>query len=255
MSANDGNNSPSTDVSQIDRPSDDWMNALNLLLARHSHVTPGRYRWRADKLCRAFRDKGLFAYGYWLSPHAHFHGDGPGKRTPPFDQLPRFEIAALKVILENLEYDFLDPANSTSSAAEEPVSPEHLKELRDLEEKATREVRKRLRELERDDGQPTASDDFTRANATRLAGGTPDWDELLMSPPLPLTKIAEMLGQPFELVDRMLRYQKDKNPCCCVENEDRRKGESRYLYRIEDVLPAIKKWLTKRAKKEPNPKA
>jgi hypothetical protein len=82
---------------------------------------------------------------------------------------------------------------------------------------------------------------------------TPDWNELITSPPLPATKIAEMMGQPVRLVERILRHQRKVQPFCFALDDSPQKGEARYLHKMPNVIPALKAWLEKRHKKRSNP--
>jgi hypothetical protein len=75
------------------------------------------------------------------------------------------------------------------------------------------------------------------------------WSELATSPPLPARTIAEKLGQPPELVERILRYQRKVRPFCCILDDTPQKGDPRYLHKLPDVLPALEKWVAKRLKK------
>ena len=77
-----------------------------------------------------------------------------------------------------------------------------------------------------------------------------DWNELLTSPPLPAAKIAEKLEQPANLVERVLRYQRSVMPFCFIVDDSPQKGDARYLHKMPDVLPALKKWMEKRLKKQ-----
>jgi len=79
-----------------------------------------------------------------------------------------------------------------------------------------------------------------------------DWEELATSPPLPASKIAEKLRQPVNLVERVLRYQRQVQPFCFVKDDSPQKGGSRYLHKLPDVLPSLKTWLEKRLKKQSN---
>lgn len=80
--------------------------------------------------------------------------------------------------------------------------------------------------------------------------GTPDWNELITSPPLPATRIAEKLGEPVGLVERVLRHQRKVQPFCFAVDDSPQKGKARYLHKLPDVIPALKAWFEKRRKKQ-----
>jgi hypothetical protein len=62
-----------------------------------------------------------------------------------------------------------------------------------------------------------------------------------LGPPLQsATDLARRLGQPPDAVESFLRRYRQKYPDCCSETEGRRRNEARYLYRVSDVLPALK---------------
>jgi hypothetical protein len=87
------------------------------------------------------------------------------------------------------------------------------------------------------------------------SGAAPDWQGLLLSPPLTSAEIAEKLHQPQELVERMLRHFREKYDFGFIEDGDAGVGDSRFRYRMPDVLPALMNWYVKRQKKGKAPKA
>jgi hypothetical protein len=78
-----------------------------------------------------------------------------------------------------------------------------------------------------------------------------DWNTLITSPPLSATMLAEKLGQPVEVVERFLRYQRGIRTDCYfeIEGEFRRKGEPRYQYKVQELVAPLQAWLKKRLKK------
>src|SRR5262249_26300928 len=76
-----------------------------------------------------------------------------------------------------------------------------------------------------------------------------DWNALLMMPPLSAAEIADKIYQPVELVEKKLRDYRNQHLGGYVENTDRRKGEPKYRYKMDEVLSVVKKWVEKRLKK------
>ncbi len=89
-----------------------------------------------------------------------------------------------------------------------------------------------------------------KAHEARHAGV--DWDALLASAPLSASEIAERLGQPKRLVERTLRYHREKlcNGGCAV-HEDAARDEPTFRYIMPKVLLTLQTWYAKRLKKAP----
>ena len=85
----------------------------------------------SDPLKRA----GCDSYADWLPPNGY---------PAPINQPPRAEIAALKAVQAGLGFIYDDTANLSRAPHRQPLSPVQRNEIRDLEEIAMREVKKRL---------------------------------------------------------------------------------------------------------------
>jgi hypothetical protein len=60
--------------------------------------------------------------------------------------------------------------------------------------------------------------------------------------PLPPKELAKVIGKSVSAVDSFLRRYREKFPDCyiTVDDDDRRRNEPKYLYRVGDVLPALR---------------
>jgi hypothetical protein len=81
----------------------------------------------------------------------------------------------------------------------------------------------------------------TASSEPPLAGST--------ATPLPLRAsakdLAAMLGESDDAVDSFLRRYRDKYPDCYIPTDSPRRNEPKYLYRVADVLPALKQHFAK----------
>jgi hypothetical protein len=86
-------------------------------------------------------------------------------------------------------------------------------------------------------------------------GAASAWQGLVFSSLLTAAEIAAKLNQPTELVERMLRRFRDSHDYGFVRDDDAGVGESRFRYKMPDVLPTLMKWYKKRQKKGKAPGA
>jgi hypothetical protein len=86
-------------------------------------------------------------------------------------------------------------------------------------------------------------------NPARRPDGGIDWEGLLLSPPLSAAEVAEILGEPVDGVERTLRYFRNSHDYGFVRDDDNGFGESRFRYKMPDVLAHLQKWHAKRQKK------
>jgi hypothetical protein len=78
----------------------------------------------------------------------------------------------------------------------------------------------------------------------------PDWEELLFSSIQTAAQIAEKLGEPVDLVERSLRNFRQQHSYGFIEDHEHGVGESRFKYKIDDILIHLRKWYDKRQKKK-----
>ena len=81
-----------------------------------------------------------------------------------------------------------------------------------------------------------SADQARTAHPDRLAQPTP---AVILAELASASGLAMHLGQPVDRVEVFLRRFRADHPDCYIENDSRRKKESRYLYRVSDVLPPL----------------
>jgi hypothetical protein len=76
-----------------------------------------------------------------------------------------------------------------------------------------------------------------------------DWQDLLLSPPLTASEIADKMGEPAADVERILRYFRQAHDYGFIKDDDAGFGEAVYRYKMPEVMTHLQKWHAKRQKK------
>jgi hypothetical protein len=125
---------------------------------------------------------------------------------------------------------------------------ERLEHAKELLEAAAPAVKSRIIAQETTATEPGSP--IERSPAT-----SPDWQSLLLSPPLSAGQIAEKLGQPKELVGRTLAYFRKQFDRGFIEDGDASVGDDRFRYKMPDVLEHLQRWYVKRQRRGKDPSA